>query len=141
MKEDLITLKTAKLAKKKGFDLESLYFYTKPNSKMFGIDEHNRPYSIKNTSKKLYKCGNHAALNIDNVFSAPTQALLQRWLREEHNIHISIGLNLNGDRPKVYWISFEHTLEGSIIDTFQTEYKTYEEALEVGLYEALKLIK
>lgn len=53
MKEELTTFETAKLAKEKGFNIETLHFYTKSNSKMFGIDEKGRSYPIKNTSKKL----------------------------------------------------------------------------------------
>ena len=51
--EDLISFETAKLAKEKGFGAECLHFYTKPNSKMFGIDECGRSYPIKNTSFRL----------------------------------------------------------------------------------------
>ena len=77
MIEHLVSFETAKLAKEKGFDLETPYFYTKPNSKMFGLDEKGRAYHIKNTAKKLYTCGEEATLNIENVYVAPTQSLLQ----------------------------------------------------------------
>lgn len=90
IEEDLITYETAVLAKSKGFDLETLHFYTKPNTKMFGIDEHRKSYSIKNISKKLYQCGQQAVLNIENVFYASSHSLLAKWLRVNHNIHINI---------------------------------------------------
>ena len=43
-----VSFELAKLLKKVGFDKESLKFYTKQNSKMFGIDEHGRNYPMKN---------------------------------------------------------------------------------------------
>jgi len=76
MEETLISFETAMLAKEKGLDLITIFFYTKPNSKMFGIDEHGRTYPIKNTPKKAYKCGEEAVLHVKNAYSAPTQGLL-----------------------------------------------------------------
>ncbi len=101
MEDTLISFKVAKLAKEKGFYLEKhiLHFYTKPNSKMFGIDEHGRSYPIKNISKKLYSIGDHATLNIENVLFAPTQSLLQKFIRETRGVHIEIHRNASG----YYW--------------------------------------
>ena len=80
----------AKLCNEKGFDIECISFYTKPNSKMFGIDEHGRTYPMKNTPKKLYHCGQHAALYNNNVYFAPTIADLVMWLYEKHGIWIGV---------------------------------------------------
>ena len=63
-------------------------------------------------------------------YSAPTQALLQRWLREEYNIDIFI------ESGYCYIIQNEKT---KIIETFL--FPTYEEALEEGLLSALKMIR
>lgn len=131
MKEDLITYDTAKLAKEKGFDLESSCrsFYTKPRSKMFGVDEHGRTYPMKNTSKKLYFMGDHAALNYKNVMLAPTQSPLQKWLREEHNIIVLVH------KP----VGYMCTVNGRSLG--EKSLASYEDVLEQGLYEGLKLIK
>jgi hypothetical protein len=64
----------------------------------------------------------------------PTQALLQKWLREEHNIHIMIFPSLDLTEYYVDVISKE---DRTFIDT---PHNTYEEALEQGLVEALELI-
>lgn len=137
MKEIHISFKTARLAKEKGFNIECLHFYTKPKSKMFGLDEHNRSYSITNKSKSLYTIGEHATLNIENVLFAPTQSLLQKWIREIHYIDINIPSDVLGyslflvDRKKFKRIN----LQGNNL------FQKYEEALEEGLYEALLLIE
>jgi hypothetical protein len=145
MKEQLISFKTAKLAKEKGFDVECLNFYTKPRSKMFGIDEHGRNYPSTNKSKKLYSIGKDATLHIENVMFAPTQSLLQKWLREVHNIHIEIKISNLG---RYYWAYNEFNMENISNVTFwrrqdvsSEKVPTYEEALGKGLQEALKLIK
>jgi len=147
MKEQLIEFKTAKLAKEKGFDnLEhTKHFYTKRNSKMFGVDEEGRAYPIKNTFKKLYTAGRDVDLKIENVIEAPTQSLLQKWLRDIHNIDItpmirfadSYGIIIHQKR------TIPQKFKEIIIDVTSENHLTgiYEEALEKGLKEALNLIK
>ena len=130
MEEKLIEFETAKLATEKGFNVNCLHFYTKPNSKMFGIDEHNRTYTIKNTTKKLYKCGEEAALNIESVYLAPTQSLLQKWLREIHKINVYCS---PCEHDESLWYN-------NIASQTPVFTGTYEEALEIGLQEGLKLI-
>ena len=60
-------------------------------------------------------------------------SLLAKWLREEHNIHLIAYKNINIDGYDWCYI----TTDGI---TNINSYKTYEEALEIGLQEALKLI-
>ena len=85
-----INFPLAKLLKEKGFEGNYSHFYTTPNSKMFGIDEHHRFYPITNIPKKLYTVGIHAALNIKNVFAAPTLAEVVMWIYEKYNIWIMV---------------------------------------------------
>ena len=63
-----------------------------------------------------------------------SQSLLAKWLREKHNIHLIAYKNINIDGYDWCYI----TTDGI---TNINSYKTYEEALEAGLQEALKLIK
>ena len=89
MKESIIHYETAKLAKKKGFDTDDFCrFYSKPASKMFGIDEHGRAYPINNKSRELYTVGLHDGLHEEMIFKAVSQSTLQKWLREIHDIQI-----------------------------------------------------
>ena len=62
-----------------------------------------------------------------------SQSLLAKWLREEHNIHLIVYKNINIDGYD--WCVI--TTDGI---TNINSYKTYEEAYEIGLQEALKLI-
>lgn len=129
MKEQLISFETAKLAKERGFDLAvNNYFIIMDDN----IIEDNGDGDIE------YICLNHN--KYDNYYSRPTQSLLQKWLREVHNIHIEISVGNDIEYGVIYgkaespeWI---RDIEG--IDVIF--YKTYEEALEAGLQEALKLI-
>ena len=126
MQEQLISFETAELAKEKGFDFkvykeEKIYdklgYLLKPEDEVFPNVEH---------------------------FPAPTQSLLQKWLREVHNINVFI--NRDGMFRKESYCIFIHDNIKDISrlrpldnDVF-SGYSTYEEALEVGLQEALKLI-
>ena len=60
-------------------------------------------------------------------------SLLAKWLREQHNIHLIAYKNINIDGYDWCFI----TTDGI---TNINSYKTYEEAYEIGLQEALKLI-
>lgn len=63
-------------------------------------------------------------------------ALLQRWLREKHNIDVeSKSVRFTGDVKSSYYQPY---INGSIANL--NKYNTYEEALEEGLYEGLQLI-
>jgi len=64
------------------------------------------------------------------LISAPTQSELQTWLRDQFNLKVFVDSGLiSGYRYKI--IHFSEP-DGT--------YNSYEEALEEGLFEALKLI-
>ena len=60
-------------------------------------------------------------------------SLLAKWLREKHNIHLIAYKNINIDGYDWCYI----TTDGI---TNINSYKTYEEAYEIGLYQALLLL-
>ena len=117
MEEQLINFEAAKLAKEKGFDWETLWYYTNKASTKDGRE--------KNYNKKAA-----------HWTSQPTQSLLQRWLREEHKLNIIIFPAMSQTK----WFYGVNLVEWRDC-SWENNYKTYEEALEVGLQEALKLIK
>ena len=164
MKDELISFETAKLAKEKRFDVETLYFYCKKGlvGKMELRDDYDH---LANYDKQIidYFSGyyNWNSLPKDNrmhmitsfsesneyyyqvICSAPTQSLLQKWLREKHNIQINIFAEWNKKRNKVTFCNYIISLEGNMagLHYVMSGFDTYEEALEAGLLEALKLIK
>jgi hypothetical protein len=82
------------------------------------------------------------------VCSAPTQSLLQRWLREVHEIEvISYPIIVGSYSFKIYKFTEIINiiyLNGRSVSNKKDNNKNwpnYEEALEEGLQEALKLIK
>ena len=93
MEDTHITFETAKLAKEKGFNI---YTLTK-----FDYQGETESCDLKEFNFWVLEGGH---------YSRPTQTLLAKWLREEHNIHIEISNN------------------------------TYEEDYEIILQEALKSI-
>ena len=69
----------------------------------------------------------------------PTQSIVQKWLRETKDLHIGICYS-----HKLFWYYeimsvSNHVLVGLAISP-SIHYNTYEEALEAGIQEALKLI-
>jgi hypothetical protein len=130
MKEELITYETAILAKEKGFNWETnRYFYLDQLSE---FDEYDATMVNHNSSDQT---------SVDYM-SAPTQSLLQKWLRDVHNIHVSPLMYIN-KKKELKW-RFDLTTVSpyySSIDKRSTKIRdTYEEALEVALYDALNSI-
>ena len=108
MTEELVTLETAKLLKEKGFQ--------------------QRKYFINVST--LYHCYKY--------LSVPPQSIAQKWLRENHSIHIAVDFNQYGRwYYRLYDIEDYDFLSETEVDKI---YKSYEEALEAGIEEALKHI-
>lgn len=132
MNEQLVSFKVAKLAKEIRFDWKCRYAYHYDNGNNFTFDFTEEEF-INNFHKNK---------DADKDYiSAPIQSLLQKWLRDIHGIavHISTDITLSW----VYTIQSLHpqaTYTGSTIASVEV-FSTYEEALEKGLYRALKLIK
>ena len=163
MKEELITFETAKLAKEKDFNIlqHSYYFEDgefKENSLKgtngyygeeyeFNLSEFNENWNDKwKTTKEGNRCfGCDKDPKYFETFSAPTQSLLQKWLREEHKFHVEVFINdssINKLEEYTYNISLPRIKEDEVNWKYDlTICNTYEEALETALYQALKLIK
>ena len=156
MEEELISLETAMLAKEKGFDIPTQKAYINGSvfvnfEESFGEREFyfDADDFYNNWNRKGWffdkKGSGCFGCSLDNIkwfeaYAAPTQGLLQKWIREEHKLIISINimsdlsyysLLINIDEDKLN-LSNQSKNRGFI---------TYEEALEDGLFEALKLIK
>lgn len=130
-KEQLISFKTAKLAKEKGFDYcVNNYYWIDENSLDCGDGDCE------------FACLNHN--KYDDLYSAPNQTELQKWLRDVYSFIVYVVPNKNG------YDCFIGLREQGFIREYincckiqehdYDYFKTYEEALETGLYEALKLI-
>lgn len=138
MKEELVSFEVAKLAKEKKFNLHTYKWYY-----------HN--YGLNGKTKDSSTMGEDFLFTHSKrgklYVSAPTQSLLQRWLREKHKIHIVIFCSDNeeGTKPVKWFYSYISMYDNSIHeDAFEcgndTEFDTYELALEDALKETLELI-
>ena len=67
-----------------------------------------------------------------------SQSLLAKWLREKHDIDVIINTYRNQNQK--YYKYFISEKSKNLIKS-EEYYDTYEEAYEIGLQEALKLIK
>lgn len=144
MKEELISFETAKLAKEKGFpqpirDGETCTYQSVNDIKYGYVDGALTMHYF--LSFVCYK----------NVFVAPSQSLLQKWLREQHNIDIIITPFTAGKADKKRWEWLEegkkyyyynvHSRHGIHLDEIKDQFcNIFEEALEKALQRSLKLI-
>lgn len=123
MEDQLISFEVAKLAKSKGFNEPTDPAYGTEGVLYFQHDGEEYPNSDL----------------LELFYSAPTQSLLQKWLREVHNLAIEINAPDSQDEkwscqlhiPYKFGNLFNNSVEGN----------TYEDALEEGLQAALNLIK
>lgn len=134
MTDQLISFETAILAKEKGFKEECAYYYNNKTGilKPFMFDDNPKVVSLQD--------GTNAGL----LTITPTQSLLQKWLRELHNMNIVIMTSIN--QSGKFQMSIEEIIKSFGTDMSDSiyckdiDYDTYEEALEQGLLQALKLI-
>ena len=122
MEEQLIGFKVAKLAAKKGFN-------------------------IGPTKNWYTRTGNFNSYSPKTPYWVVTQSLLQKWLRDKHKIQLCLQPLYGGskiDGKQIGWLCYTpfqdedfNNLQSASISLSQY---TYEEALEKGLQEALKLI-
>ena len=137
MEEQFVSFETAKLAKQKKYPQMDYLSYVLPDDK----------------NKYPYLTGIHPChFNSKKVFHAPTQTLLQRWLREIHGIHIVIIPTVTS-----FWTYKTVTViserDDDVIKGIKSvsdlppykevcgyDFNTYEDALEYALFESLKLI-
>jgi hypothetical protein len=126
MTEELVTLETAKLLKEKGFDWKC--------ERTIDCDKIVRRYDLP---QDISCCTEIDGELVE--FLCPTLYVAQKWLREAKHLHVEISYMCND-----YWIYDiltipRHDLVG-LSDRPLEHYKSYEEALEAGIQEALKLI-
>lgn len=129
MEETKVQFDTAKLAKEKLFNLKVDSYYTLFHKQLITVNNKLDFNSFVVTKEATYH---------SSSYSAPTQSLLQKWLREIHQIQIQIHYcgdkfpTVEKDYDAYYPIINDEC--GNIVDT-------YEEALEEALEKALNKIK
>ena len=137
MKDALVTFDTAILAKNAGFDVPTApVYYLRDTEKLEGTE-----LGVIPQNHNFYK----------PRVSVPTQNLLQKWLRENHDIHLVIsrkyewhlesspifeGWNVHIDVP------IGHKELSNTVNKyyFYAIFDTYEDAIEAGLLQALRYI-
>lgn len=164
MKENIVTFQVAKLAKEKGFDeyclfvwneenLEEPYYYAE-NYEMIcrRIHYYGDIPLINNSYIEKYAAyveKDEVTEEVYELIAAPTQTSLQKWLRDKHRISVCVDFRhsktykIEGINSVDYDVNI-YTLSGG--DAFKTIKLSqirdnYEEALEIGLFNALQLIQ
>ena len=154
MKKDLILFETAKLAKEKGFD--ELVFYKYSDKGVLYISYTTEQYYGIETLEDFISSGDGFTKNnelpwqniyrsenenkkVNIVVTAPTQSELQKWLREKHNIHVEVWYD-NTQKDGYPYLCEIYDQNDEVVDHDGWYYDNWEEALEEGLQEALKLI-
>jgi hypothetical protein len=128
IEERLVSFETAVLAKKKGFNEMSTNLWKNPTG-------------LATLCKGVMWYNNRKGEDGRELpaYSAPTQSLLQRWLREIHNIHVIVTHFTNQPIDNELWENcFQVYVQG---DGLHPYHRTYEESLEFGLQEGLKRIE
>lgn len=125
--EQFVTLETARLAKQAGFDWECWAYWLSDYAngeleQKAPFENRAVPYDYNNEPGARYRKG--------DMLSAPTQSVLQRWLRELHNLIIVVKPYYGKEVVYGYIIYQEaegciKRIEDGIVD------RSYEPTLEV----------
>ena len=123
IEEQFVSFDTAKLLKEAGFNVSCRYSY----DNVGGF----RWLKIREPAPKEW-------------VPCPTQALAARWLRETHRILVDAAFmapSVNIDVWQYFIGKMDDMIWPGNFETSERTYATYEQAMEVGLQEAIKLIK
>lgn len=122
IEEQFVSFNTAKMLKEAGFDVPCTSHYTEGDLILI----ENYPYNF----------------NQDEIgYSRPTQALAARWLREVHKLHVFAKRIFEYALDKFSWGYYIQSSNYEYCKNFEIGFDSYEQALEAGLQEAIKLIK
>lgn len=148
---ELIEFESAKLAKEKGFNEMTFYYYNKE-----GILE--EPYNENGSSTDVdFRVDLTDLLDYHNneyfnKIAAPYQSQLQKWLRNKYGIHINVCYKPNINKWDYDWIElnkisnakeyldYKKDTNQLFMNRKEHRFDSYEEALEQGLLKGLKLI-
>lgn len=152
MGEVLVSFETAKLAKEVGFNepCYDLFVLHHINETPYTENSHYYYWQTTCTNDDIQEViDERKILQINNpkddystseICTAPTQSLLQKWLREVHKIDIIPTFSRNS---RTYGYNMYYTEENKPVYINKNSIKatTYEEALELALYKALTIVK
>lgn len=134
MEEQLVSLETAKLLKRNGFCNGSDYFY----DTTVHFDSDSKPIFNHSPEGFVRKYVNGLS---GIILEAPTQSLVQKWLRDKKKIHIRIGHRKDHKTEENLFSVDVKDIKCKnpyIIYASLSYLSTYEEALEEGLKKALQ---
>lgn len=163
MKETRITFETAKLAKEKKFNIEVTHCYGENHRECgeYELLEYNS-LCTGNSDELINRITgyndycwlptidyNTQGYYRDYYYSAPTQSLLQKWLRDIHKIEVLVYCNASGWMWELNKSFYKNDISGGTHISWSNysginesgEWDTFEEALEDGIVNALKTLK
>lgn len=152
----LINVNTALLARDLGFNIHCDWrFDEENNNELINWKDFRVKECIEYDRCYAYKAVEYLENNYYDTFdnkeigfylAAPTQSVLQEWLRDVHEINVFVFCYGFGYYPihdniplptsKVEYVDRRWNVKNEL----NLGFNTYEEALEIGLFEALKLI-
>ena len=115
--EDYVSFETAKLLKEKGFEGKMHTFYTEEGTEM------ESAYVVPSNFFPIYR---------------PTLQMATKWLREVHNLYISVEMGFDVDNPQYFFFvpsvcKFSNK-DGEYFTPFsEMEFNTYEDAAELAI--------
>ena len=142
MKDQIINFNTAIIAHNAGFNVDTDVYWCNYYSNHHNLLNNDNIIKLDDFVYAKWKLLNKESLSgigFSNCeFNAPTQSLLQKWLREVHKIDLWYGIL---DNPNRYHVEDIVCIDTNYrISGINKGSKTYEEALELGLQEALNFI-
>ena len=151
MEEVLVQFETAKLAKEEGFQTLCFYCYDQDGVLIEPYVENGSSTDVefKVDLTDMLENHNYPLLFNNMSTSAPTQNLLQKWLRDEKELIVCVGacdlLSVDKREGRIrHYYFFIHEVGNRIhSNSLGYEWKdfdSYEKALECGLKEALIML-
>ncbi len=134
--EEICTYEVCKVAKEKGFNCEVYNYYQATKyycESLRGIELHSECWKLETD-----ECYSRYNKGSEDIVSAPTQSLLQRWLRENKEVEVYVRhFEETNKYPHHFGVIITDN-KGEVLEIGAKMFDTYELALEDALKYALE---
>ena len=119
--EDYVSFEIAKILKEKGFDEKTRDFYRFENN--IWIHRNTYEHNYFNLGMPIW----------ENCYSCPTQQMVMKWLREEHNLFIQITVDFSDGIYPMYDVYIVDLARCTFITVNGYDRYLYIKAAEAGI--------
>lgn len=118
-----------------GGDPTQIHEYSQP----FNWNMPREEYEKDGSNNNFYQFINQKGVGME-IGSAPTLAVIQKWLRLIHHYHITINVSYAKGDITYFITCYKDNMNITLIPSYENKFNDYYDALKKAIYNCLQLI-